>query len=197
MRITFSLIMLFSLSCVTNADEHNWITLNNKISKGNQPMEETYYKGQIYHNITYNKNDVIIFLGSLDKPFSWLTKCFKSYQKGISEVICLTQNFDKSKADENQIQIAIHQNKNLIMFKPLNAIEINYKVDSKPITTIKRDYISNRYTQYSILQDLLGSEKLIYSFKEHKNGKYSSRTYNIEGLEEHINISKQIIEKNS
>lgn len=161
-----------------------------------------YYEGKHYLEdqaiqSIERDNDSIIFLHASKNQVQtkssdiWMTKCFKSSDRGISVTSCLIQN----PSDKN-VKILVNANGTFVLLAPTKTKikEINYKIDNNQINTSNESYLINKKFQFNLFSNLLIGKKLTYSYKV--NQSYKSNEIPLEGVAENYYFSRAFISKN-
>lgn len=184
-------LSLLSLSSIALAQSPEWVLPQNYTKDfGNTP-------NGYFYSIEYEKDAVIFVIALQKKPFPWITKCFRSKPKGILETKCHIMPFDINQKDQNGMSILIDQTRSIVIFKPMDSIQVNYKIDSQPIISTKNDYILNTYKQNQLLDALLRGSKITYSFKKTNNSSFSSKTHDLSGIGYHVDFSNEFVRLNN
>jgi len=187
----FITFLLCSLSFFTLAKSPNW-------SYPEPYSNESGYlpNGNFYSLIEDEASVKVAFIvGINDTPSSWITNCFKKEEKGILVPACLVQRYIPGE-EEDSLKVLIYQNKHVVVFPSMNAVEVNYKVDKNPIVTLDRSYLVSPTVQKKILDNLLGAKKVTYSYKIDKNGKYQTKEAGLAGFKENIEFAKKFVHHN-
>lgn len=121
----------------------------------------------------------------------WMTKCFKSREKGLSSTSCLIQN----QLDKN-VKVLINPNRNIVLLAPtkIKTNEVNYRIDNNQIISSNNQYFADTNFQYKLLSNLLIGNKLSYSYK--LNQSYKAGEISLEGFKENYNFSIAFIRNN-
>lgn len=185
-----SLSFLSTISFFTLAESGNWIYP--------EPYSKEY--GSLTNDDFFsisktNDNKIIYILGKNKIKYPWITICFKGSIKGIPDTMCSIREFERDKEDD-QIIVTITRDNKLVGFIPDNLVEINYKVDKKPIISLNGDNYFTSLNQKRILNNLINSSNLTYSYKQNKNSTYTTREVSLLGLKKHIEFAEKIIQSN-
>lgn len=185
-----SLSLLSTISFFTLAESKDWIYPEPYSKKYGSLANEDFFSIS-----KTNDNKIVYMLGKNKVQYPWITICFKASFKGIPDTICSIRELDSNKEDD-QIVLSITKDKKLVGFIPDDFIEINYKVDKKPIVSLNGNNYFTSFNQKRILDSLTTSSNLTYSYKKNKNSTYTTREINLLGLKSHIDFAEKFVQSN-
>lgn len=161
-----------------------------------------YYQGNLLLEnggvqIIEEDKDSIMFVfasknqGETHSSSLWMTKCFRSLEKGISSTSCLIQN-----SKDKNVHVLVNANRTIAFLAPIGVktSEVNYKVDNKQIITSNSLYFMDANFQFKLLSNLISGNKLSYSYK--LNQSYKASDISLDGFKENYNFSVAFVNKN-
>lgn len=147
--------------------------------------------------IQSDKNAIYFSIALQGKLFPWITMCSRTKTKGIPEATCTTLPADPNQKDDNRMSIFFDQIRPIIIFKPVESVQVNYKIDSQPIVSLRNNYFLNVREQRSLLGDLERGSKITYAFKETDKSSFKTKTHDLSGIGYHIDFSKEFLRLNN
>jgi hypothetical protein len=184
-------LSLLSISSAAFSQSTEWI-LPKVYSDGSGVTANGYT-----YVIQYDKNAIYFSIALKEQLFPWITKCARTQPKGILETRCTILPADPNQKDENNISIFFDQTRPIIIFKPVKSVQVNYKIDSQPIVSLRDNYFLNVREQRSLLGDLERGSKITYAFKETDKSSFKTKTHDLSGVGYHIDFSKEFVRLNN
>lgn len=188
---TISALSLLLLSSTTFSQSNEWVlpkTYSDEV--GITATGYTYV-------IQFDQNAIHFSIALKDKLFPWLTTCSRTKAKGIPETTCSIVPADPNLKDNNRMSIFFDQTRPMVVFKPVKSVQVNYKIDSQPIVSLKDNYFLNVREQRILLGELERGSKITYAFKETDKSSFKTKTHDLSGIGYHIDFAKEVLRLNN